>query len=71
LVLDGALRLIFATQMPVMSFVSRKCPGQYIADQSIWATIVSILATFRIGKGKDSTRCEIDVNPKFTVGIAM
>ncbi|KAG1841703.1 cytochrome P450 [Suillus subalutaceus] len=52
-------------------FGRRKCSGQYIADQSIWASIVSILATFRIGKGKDSTGCEIDVNPKFTVGFAI
>ncbi|KAG2128089.1 cytochrome P450 [Suillus cothurnatus] len=69
--LSPTAKIIHSPVPMSFGFGRRKCPGQYIADQSIWATIVSILATFRIGKGKDSTRCEIDVNPKFTVGIAI
>lgn len=69
--LSPTTKLIHGPVSMSFGFGRRKCPGQYIADQSIWATIVSILATFRIGKGKDSTGCEIDVNPKFTVGFAI
>ncbi|KAG1821681.1 cytochrome P450 [Suillus subaureus] len=63
--------LIQGTAPLSFGFGRRKCPEQYIADQSIWASIVPILATFRIGKGKDSTGCDIDVNPEFTVGFAV
>ncbi|KAG0706787.1 cytochrome P450 [Suillus ampliporus] len=56
---------------PYFGFGRRKCPGLYVADQSIWASIVSSLATLRIGKGKDSTGCEIDVKPEFTEGLAL
>jgi uncharacterized protein YaiI (UPF0178 family) len=49
----------------------RKCPGVYIADQSIWASIVSCLATLRIGKGKDAAGREIDVKAEFTAGLAL
>ncbi|KAG1747258.1 cytochrome P450 [Suillus paluster] len=56
---------------PYFGFGRRKCPGLYVADQSIWASIVSSLATLRIRKRKDSTGCEIDVKPEFTAGLAL
>lgn len=49
----------------------RHCPGKYLADQSVWATVVSTLATLRIGKPKDSIGCEIDVKPEFTSGLGV
>ncbi|KAJ8581708.1 cytochrome P450 [Rhizopogon salebrosus TDB-379] len=52
-------------------FGPRQCPGKYLADQSVWATVVSTLATLRIGKGKDSTGCEINVKPEFTTGVVV
>lgn len=56
---------------PYFGFGRRKCPGIYIADQSIWVSIVSCLATLRIGKRKDATGCEIDVKAEFTAGLAL
>lgn len=56
---------------PCFGFGRRKCPGLYITDQSIWASIVSSLATLRIGKGKDAAGREIDVKAEFTTGLAL
>ncbi|KAI6099768.1 cytochrome P450 [Pisolithus sp. B1] len=49
-------------------FGRRYCPGKYVADQSVWAAIVSILATLRIGKSqgsmRQSNRCGLSSRPK-------
>ncbi|KAI6025691.1 cytochrome P450 [Pisolithus orientalis] len=48
----------------------RICPGRHIADQSIWAGVISILATLRVGKARDEAGHEIDFTPEFTKGLA-
>nr|GAT60275.1 cytochrome P450 [Mycena chlorophos] len=40
-----------------------------MAEDSIWATIVSILATYNISKAKDSSGHEIPILGKFTDGL--
>jgi hypothetical protein len=41
----------------------------HMAEQTVWAAIVSVLATFRIAKAKNEFREEIDVKPEFTNGL--
>lgn len=51
-------------------FGRRYCPGKYVADQTVWATIVSVLATMRIEKARDHCGNEINVIPEFTGGLS-
>ncbi|KAF7324284.1 O-methylsterigmatocystin oxidoreductase [Mycena sanguinolenta] len=39
------------------------------ADATVWATIVSVLATFNIAKAKDVNGKEIDIDPKYSDGL--
>ncbi|KAF7346306.1 O-methylsterigmatocystin oxidoreductase [Mycena sanguinolenta] len=50
-------------------FGKRICAGRYIADATIWATIVSVLSTFNITKAKDATGQEIDIDPEYSDGM--
>ncbi|EGN98311.1 hypothetical protein SERLA73DRAFT_153424 [Serpula lacrymans var. lacrymans S7.3] len=49
----------------IFGFGRRVCVGPHIADASLWASFVSILVTF----SKDKQSNEIEVTPKWTVGI--
>ncbi|KAF7348389.1 O-methylsterigmatocystin oxidoreductase [Mycena sanguinolenta] len=49
-------------------FGRRVCVGRYAADATVWATIVSVLSTFDIGKAKDETGKEIGIEPIFADG---
>ncbi|EGN98308.1 hypothetical protein SERLA73DRAFT_74531 [Serpula lacrymans var. lacrymans S7.3] len=53
----------------IFGFGRRVCVGRHIADATLWASFVSILATFSITKAKDRQGNEIEVTPKWTVGI--
>ncbi|KAI6106858.1 cytochrome P450 [Pisolithus croceorrhizus] len=55
---------------PYFGLGRRICPGRHIADQSIWAGIVSILATLHIQKARDEAGHEVDFTPEFTKGLA-
>ncbi|KAF7365140.1 Cytochrome p450 [Mycena venus] len=44
-------------------FGRRICVGRHYADATVWATMVSVLATFHIAKAKDSAGNEIDIDP--------
>lgn len=57
------------TAPPYFGLGRRICPGKYVAEQSIWAAMVSILATLRIGKARDDAGREIDFTPMFTTGM--
>jgi len=67
--LGGKLLQFSTSRMPETTFYSRICPGRYVAEQSIWAIVVSILATLHISKAKNELGNEIDVSPEFTPGI--
>ncbi|KAI6016205.1 cytochrome P450 [Pisolithus marmoratus] len=41
-------------------FGRRVCPGRHLAEQSLWAVIVSMLATLQIGKATDASGAEIE-----------
>jgi len=47
-------------------FGRRVCPGRYMADNTVWLTIASVLATFNLGKAKDADGNEIAVTGEFT-----
>ncbi|KAI6042051.1 cytochrome P450 [Pisolithus marmoratus] len=49
---------------PAFGFGRRVCPGRHLAEQSLWAVIVSMLATLQIGKATDASGAEIEVSPK-------
>ncbi|KAJ7259499.1 cytochrome P450 [Mycena haematopus] len=44
-------------------FGRRICPGRHSADDTVWATIVSVLSTFDIVKARDAVGNEININP--------
>ncbi|KAF3074181.1 cytochrome P450 [Trichoderma afarasin] len=47
----------------------RVCPGRYLATESIYITVVRLLAAFTITKGVDANGKEIDVECKQTPGL--
>jgi len=53
----------------VFGFGRRICPGQYIAMDSIFLAIASILHAFKLEKAKDQSGAEIPVSPKWTPGL--
>lgn len=57
------------TSSPYFGLGRRICPGRHVADQSLWAVVVSILATLRVGKARDEAGHEVDFTPEFTTGI--
>ncbi|KAF7348413.1 hypothetical protein MSAN_01795500 [Mycena sanguinolenta] len=56
-------------QILAFGFGRRACVGRYAADATVWATIVSVLATFDIAKAKDEFGKEIEIEPVFAGGM--
>ena len=44
------------------------CPGQYMADTTLWIAIVTVLATSTISKARDKNGVEITPVPEYTGG---
>jgi len=55
----------------IFGFGRRNCVGRYVADASVWAGIVSMLAVFNIRKAKDEQGKDIEVEPQWTTGLAI
>ncbi|KAI0430659.1 cytochrome protein [Xylaria sp. FL1042] len=53
----------------IFGYGRRICPGRYIADSSVWLTIVRSLAVFEISKGLDENGREIEPTVRFTPGV--
>ncbi|KIJ60846.1 hypothetical protein HYDPIDRAFT_31894 [Hydnomerulius pinastri MD-312] len=49
-------------------FGRRICPGRHVAEASLWAAIVSILAAFNVRKAKDEKGNDIEITPAMTPG---
>ncbi|KAJ4485419.1 cytochrome P450 2 Le.CYP2 [Lentinula aciculospora] len=47
-------------------FGRRVCAGRYMADNTVWLTIASVLATFTLSKAKDGKGNEIDIPEEYT-----
>ena len=66
---DGSLRPN-TTDNTTFGFGRRMCVGKNFADISIWNVIVKFLAAFSILKPLDENGVEIQVEAKFTTGVA-
>ncbi|KAG2069085.1 cytochrome P450 [Suillus decipiens] len=53
----------------IFGFGRRGCAGRYTADASMWAAIVTILATVEFSSAKDEQGKAIDFTPKFRPGV--
>ena len=49
--------------------VYRTCPGQHLADDSLWIAVASILKIYSISLAKDNEGNETPVEEKFTSGF--
>ncbi|KAH7930246.1 cytochrome P450 [Leucogyrophana mollusca] len=54
---------------PSFGFGRRICPGRFFAEGSMWAAVVTMLATLRFTKALDKNGKEIEVKPEFTTGL--
>ncbi|KAG2141168.1 cytochrome P450 [Suillus bovinus] len=54
----------------IFGFGRRVCAGRYFADASLWISMVSLLATFRLMKPLDNEGKEIDPVFKWTTGLS-
>ncbi|KAF9560813.1 putative CyP450 monooxygenase [Agrocybe pediades] len=57
------------TTIGAFGFGRRICPGRYLASNSSWIAIVSILATYNISKAKDELGNTIEPLIEFTDGV--
>ncbi|KAG6334368.1 hypothetical protein ID866_4719 [Astraeus odoratus] len=71
LTLDGKVVEDTSTPLLIFGLGRRICPGRYVAMQSLWAVMVSILATLHVRKAKDAFGNEIDFKPEYTTGLTM
>ncbi|KAH7919454.1 cytochrome P450 [Leucogyrophana mollusca] len=53
---------------PSFGFGRRVCPGKFLAEESIWIAVVTMLATLRFAKALDADGREVEVTPEFTTG---
>ncbi|TFY79264.1 hypothetical protein EWM64_g4748 [Hericium alpestre] len=61
-------RLNNDTSRTLFGFGRRNCPGQHLAEATIWITVVSILAVYTISKAKDKDGNEIPIEITVTDG---
>jgi len=52
----------------VHSRPGRVCPGRYMADATVWASIASLLSVFDFKKARDAEGKEINITPMFSDG---
>ncbi|KAF9533206.1 cytochrome P450 [Crepidotus variabilis] len=50
-------------------FGRRVCPGRHLASNTIWLTIATVLAVFKLGKKKDADGQDIPIEADFTTGM--
>ncbi|KIK50476.1 hypothetical protein GYMLUDRAFT_987669 [Collybiopsis luxurians FD-317 M1] len=60
----GSINDIYA-----FGFGRRVCAGRYVAENTVWLTIASVLATITLGRAKDENGNEIDIPEEYTNGF--
>ncbi|KIK56315.1 hypothetical protein GYMLUDRAFT_47082 [Collybiopsis luxurians FD-317 M1] len=60
----GSINDIYA-----FGFGRRVCAGRHVAENTVWLTIASVLATITLGKAKDENGDEIDIPGEYTNGF--
>ncbi|KAF8586653.1 cytochrome P450 [Ramaria rubella] len=63
------MRVESSSPMPCFGFGRRVCPGRFLADNSVFIGVASILQVFNITPAKDTSGKEITVEPLFTSGF--
>lgn len=53
----------------VFGFGRRSCPGQQLAESSVWLTVARSLAVFDISKGLDEKGREVEPEVRFSPGV--
>uniref|UniRef100_A0A0W0F0I9 Cytochrome p450 n=1 Tax=Moniliophthora roreri TaxID=221103 RepID=A0A0W0F0I9_MONRR len=66
---DGELNPDIKHPEMAFGFGRRQCPGQDMAESSIWITIASILACFDISKAVDENGVPIEPSGEYTSGM--
>jgi hypothetical protein len=54
--------------LAIHSQPGRVCPGRYMGDATVWASIVSLLSVFDFKKAQDTEGNEIKITPMFSDG---
>ncbi|EIW83510.1 cytochrome P450 [Coniophora puteana RWD-64-598 SS2] len=65
---DGTLNDDTSCNM-IFGFGRRVCPGRYLADNSIWLVMTSILSMFNISKAEGEYGEDIEVAPQWVSGV--
>ncbi|KAG2124791.1 cytochrome P450 [Suillus clintonianus] len=55
----------------VWGFGRRICPGQYLAEASLWSSMACLLAVFKFLKAKDETGAEIELKPQWSGSLTV
>ena len=67
--MDAAKNAKFGINEPPLSafgFGRRICPGRFMAYESMWIAVASVLATFEVSKAKDADGNELTPNEEYT-----
>ncbi|KAF9077321.1 cytochrome P450 [Rhodocollybia butyracea] len=64
--LDSGGPFASINDMLLFGFGRRVCPGRHMADAQVWMAIVSILATLKIEKGKDTKGNDVQLGVDYT-----
>ncbi|KAJ3774223.1 cytochrome P450 1 [Lentinula raphanica] len=56
-------------EITAFGFGRRICAGRYMADNTVWLAVVSVLATLTLGKAIDANGDEIDIPGEYTTGM--
>jgi hypothetical protein len=54
--------------LDVHSQPGRVCPGRYMGDATVWASIASLISVFDFKKARDAEGNEINITPMFSDG---
>ncbi|KIK65999.1 hypothetical protein GYMLUDRAFT_954640 [Collybiopsis luxurians FD-317 M1] len=60
---------IKTNDVTAFGFGRRICPGRYMADNTVWLAIASVLATLTLSKAKDAEGHDIETSGEFTHGF--
>jgi len=69
--MEGGKLLCSPLSILALIHVSRICPGRYMAENSLFITITSILQVFEISPATDGSGREIPVKSEFTSGFTL
>lgn len=66
---EGMLQFTTLHPRQIVIMIPRVCAGRYMADNTVWLTVASVLATLTLGKAKDKNGNEINILGEYTSGM--